>query len=248
LNRQELRTLFSVTGTAVFPVIHVLDHDQTAVNIDIAMTHDCPGVFLINHDFGVEDFIPIVRSIRKQYPEVWLGLNFLAVTGKQAFPVLGALSQEGCDIDGYWADDARIDERRELLEQSEARETIEVRDKSGWKGLYLGGTAFKKQRPVKQCDYLRSAQIACQWMDVVMTSGVATGEEAGTDKVGIFREGVGECALGLASGITPDNIDNYASDLDVILVATGINYADDFYNIDPDRLKKLMLKLNSLGN
>ena len=235
-----------MVGAAVFPVIHVLDHDQAATNIDIALSHHCAGVFLINHDFGIEAFLPMVRSIRKQYPDIWLGLNFLAVTGKDAFPVLAALAQEGCDIDGYWADDARIDERRALSDQPEAKEIQAVRKQSGWAGLYLGGTAFKKQRPVKESDYLLSAQIACHWMDVVMTSGVATGEEAGTDKVGVFREGVGECALGLASGITPDNIENYASELDVILVATGINSPGDFYNIDADRLDMLMTKLNSL--
>ena len=248
MNRLELREQFLVSGTAVFPVIHVLDHAQTAANIEIALAHNCAGIFLINHDFGVEEFLPIVRSIRRQYPELWLGLNFLAVTGKDAFPILATLSREGCEIDGYWADDARIDERREYTDQPEAQEIQSVKKESDWKGLYMGGTAFKKQRPVKPSDYLRSAQIACQWMDVVMTSGIATGEEAGTDKVAVFRKGVEECALGLASGITPDNIEHYALELDVILVATGINYVDDFYNIDPDRLKKLMSKLNSMGD
>ena len=46
------------------------------------------------------------------FPALWLGVNFLAVTGKLAFPVLGKLKREGIAVDGYWADDARIDERR----------------------------------------------------------------------------------------------------------------------------------------
>ena len=53
-----------------------------------------------------------------------------------------------------------------------------VREESGWSGIYFGGTAFKKQRAVDPADYFVSGQIAAQWMDVVTTSGVATGEAA----------------------------------------------------------------------
>ena len=37
-------------------------------------------------------------------------MNFLAVTGRDAFPVLGQLQDDGVEIDAYWADDACIDE------------------------------------------------------------------------------------------------------------------------------------------
>ena len=240
MDRDQLRQYFATSGLAVFPVIHVLDHEQTSRNINIAMGQDVAGVFLINHDFDVDTFLPIVRSIRAEFPELWLGVNFLAVTGKQAFPILAELEKESCTIDGYWADDARIDEQRAIDDQPEAEEILSVKQSCGWQGLYFGGTAFKKQRLVSELDYLSSAQIAARWMDVVTTSGVATGKEAGTEKTGIFREGVGDVALALASGITPENISEYSSDLDAILVATGINISDDFYNIDQSRLKTLI--------
>ena len=106
--------------------------------------------------------------------------------------------------------------------------------------MYFGGTAFKKQREVDPADYAKSASIACQWMDVVTTSGIATGHSADLGKIETFRKACGETPLALASGITPENVGDYAPYVDCVLVSTGINIKDDFYNIDTDRLAKLM--------
>jgi len=239
MNRTEFRQFFRTTGPVVTPVIHVLDVQQTARNIDIAMACGVAGVFLINHDFPVEDFLPIVRETRKRYPSLWIGLNFLAVTGERAFPILGELERNSCGIDAYWADDACIDEHAALESQVVANKITEVREQSGWNGLYLGGTCFKKQREVNSAYYGVSARLATHFMDAVCTSGVATGMEADLDKISTFRRSIGEHVLALASGITPDNAEAY-HEVDCFMVATGINVKGDFYNIDPQLLKRLM--------
>ncbi|MEM9155902.1 MAG: adenine phosphoribosyltransferase [Cyanobacteria bacterium P01_F01_bin.33] len=246
MNRSDFHKAFKTTGPAVTPVIHVVDQDQVARNIEIAIGEGAQGVFLINHDFGVEPFLPIIRTTREKFPYLWLGLNFLAVTGKDAFPVLGKLSQEDCPIDAYWADDARIDEREPFDDQEEAKSITEAREQSGWSGLYFGGTAFKKQRDVAPEDYGRSAEIAREHMDVVTTSGVATGHEAETSKISTFRTAMGDHPLALASGVTPDNAKIYR-DVDCFLVATGINIEGDFYNIDQQRLRRLLTVTREMG-
>ena len=224
----------------MLPVIHVLDAEQARRNIEAAIDGGCPGVFLINHDFEKEKLVPIIKEMRKAFPDYWIGVNFLAVTGKFAFPILGNLQAEDVKVDGYWADDARIDERRTADDQPEAEEITAIRKQSGWDGLYIGGTAFKKQREVDPEYYGESARIATHHMDVVVTSGVATGHAADVGKIETFRKSCGDTALGLASGITPENAAQYADAVDLFMVATGINFDGDFYNIDPDRLKKLM--------
>ncbi|MGI9501568.1 MAG: BtpA/SgcQ family protein [Geminicoccaceae bacterium] len=228
------------------PVIHVIDEVQVSKNVEIAIGEGAQGVFLINHDFGVEPFLPIIRSTRRAFPYLWFGVNFLAVTGKDAFPTLGRLSAEGCIVDAYWADDACIDELRASDDQKDAEAITRARDVSGWTGLYFGGTAFKKQREVAPGDYGRSATIAADYMDVVTTSGVATGLEAETSKISTFRSAVGDRPLALASGITPENAQVYG-DVDCFLVATGINVEGDFYNIDPGRLRQLLAVTRQLG-
>ncbi|QIE48028.1 adenine phosphoribosyltransferase (plasmid) [Pseudohalocynthiibacter aestuariivivens] len=240
MDRHAFQAVFGTQGTTVLPVIHVLDAEQAARNIRIAQDGGCPGVFLINHDFEKEKLLPIIREMRQMFPNFWIGVNFLAVTGRFAFPILGQLQDEGIRVDGYWADDARIDERRAADDQPEAQAIEQARRDSGWNGLYIGGTAFKKQREVAPEFYATSAQIACGFMDVVVTSGVATGQAADLSKIRTFRESCGNTALGVASGITPENANQFMSGVDLFMVATGINHEGDFYNIDPARLQDLM--------
>lgn len=240
MNRHEFRKLFKCVGPVVLPVIHVLDTAQAERNVRILVGEGAAGCFLINHDFEVARFLPIIAEVRGKFPALWLGVNFLAVTGKDAFPVLGQLKREGVNVDGYWADDARIDERRAAGDQREASEIREVLATSGWSGFYTGGTCFKKQREVAPEHYAYSARLATGFMDAVCTSGVATGMAAGMDKITTFRRAIGEEAMTLASGITPENAHHYMTDVDGFMVATGINKPGDFYNIEPARLSQLL--------
>ena len=243
MNRAEFRQKFHSKGPVILPVIHVIDRGQTAANIDKLIAAGIRGCFLINHDFDVDTFLPIIRSIRAAYPDFWIGLNFLAVTGLDAFPVLATLADEGCRIDAYWADDARIDERTD--DQTEADAIADTLQNCGWQGLYFGGTAFKKQRPVKPEDYATSARIAGGYMDVVTTSGVATGNAADLSKIAIFRQALPDKPIALASGITPENAADY-SNVDCFMVATGINIDQDFYNIDPAKLDQLIMQCEAM--
>lgn len=245
MNRSAFRKLFKATGPAVLPVVHVSDARQTLHNIVTLRRAGAHGVFLINHDFEHAALVPVIRDVRRAHPDLFLGVNFLGVTGRDAFPVLGELQADGCPVDAYWGDDARIDERVE--DQAEAGEIDAVRAASGWAGLYFGGTAFKKQRVVAAEDYARAAQTACRHMDVVTTSGIATGAAADVSKIGVFRAACGDHAMAIASGVTPDNVEHYAADVDAILVATGINLDDDFYNIDPTRLRALLERVRTIA-
>ena len=165
------------------------------------------------------------------------------ISTKLTAAMLGDLAREGCNVDAYWADDARIDEHGT---NEEAHEIARVYDDSGWRGLYFGGTCFKKQREVAPEHYADAAREASGFMDVVTTSGVATGQEAELGKIETFRKAIGDQAMALASGITPENATYYA-DVDCFMVATGINEAGNFYDIDPEKLTALMRITRDLG-
>ena len=245
MNRFVFRKRFKTVGPAVLPVIHARDRGQVVRNARIAAREGAHGVFLINHDFGFERLLPIVREVRERLPSLWLGVNFLAVTGARAFPVLGDLERSGCMVDAYWADDARIDERADA--QREAGAIAKVRRESGWSGLYLGGVAFKKQRVVAPEDFEAAAGIAARHMDAVTTSGAATGRSADLSKIEAFRAGCADHALAVASGVTPDNAGSYAGLVDAILVATGINRPGSFYEVEPVRLRRLLAVCREAG-
>ena len=247
MNRFEFHKLFKCPGTVILPVIHVIDLAQTVRNVRIAVTEGAQGVLLINHDYEYQRMLPIVADVRSQFPGLWMGLNFLAVTGLEAFSILGQLHEDGTLIDAYWADDACIDEHASPDTQTQALAIDAARKKSGWRGLYFGGSAFKKQRPVAQSDYAKAAAAATAFMDVVTTSGVATGKAIDTAKVDAFRAGCGDSALAIASGVTPENAHHYVGKVDCIVVATGINEEGDFYNLNPVKLRALLSIARSAG-
>ena len=244
MQRADFHKIFQCSGPVILPVIHVLDDARTAANIDHIIDAGLKGCFLINHDFGIDAFLPVLEAIRGQYLDFWIGVNFLSVTGLKAFPILADLDERGVRIDAYWADDARIDES--AVTQEEADNIAATRADCGWKGLYFGGTAFKKQRPVDPKDYARAAGIAGGFMDVVTTSGIATGHSADLGKLAEFRGALPARPIALASGITPDNATDYNM-VDCFMVATGINFENDFYNIDPARLSHLVNVCRDMG-
>lgn len=243
MNRNDFHKLFKTPGPVVLPVIHVLDSARTRQNVEILLEAGAPGCFLINHDFGPERFLPIIRDTRAAFPSLWMAVNFLAVTGRDAFPVLGQLQAEGCQVDAYWADDACIDEDGANVE---ANTIAAVRADSDWDGLYFGGTAFKKQREIAPERYGDAAREACPFMDVITTSGTATGQEADLGKLKTFRAAIEDRPMAVASGISPDNALAYA-DVDCFMVATGISEPGNFYDIDPHRLAALMSIARSLS-
>jgi uncharacterized protein len=238
MNRQSFQQMFGSNGPVVTPVIHVLSTAQALANLEILRAAGCPGAFLINHDFGRDAFLPILREVRQAIPDLWLGVNFLAEDGRVGFATLGALAAEGYAFQALWADDACLDERQ--AEQPDAEAIAAARAAAGWEGMYFGGIAFKKQRPVADADLERAAQLGAEWLDVVTTSGLATGQAPDLTKIARFRASIGEAPLALASGITPENAGHFAADVDCFLVATGINHPGDFYNIDPARLAALL--------
>ena len=241
MNGDYLRRDFKCSGVVVLPVIHVIDFEQTQRNIDVVIDEGAPGCFLINHDFGIDEFLPIIKKVRENYPTLWFGVNFLGESADRAIPILDDLQEvHDCDVDAYWADNARIDESAKLEDQIEAAETSEIQISSDWQGLYFGGVAFKKQREVDFEDLSRAAEIAANYLDIIVTSGEATGTAAPIDKIREIRSGSDQTAVALASGVTPENFDRYRDFIDATLVATGINYPGDFYNIDPLRLRMLL--------
>jgi len=82
-------------------------------------------------------------------------------------------------------------------------------------------------------------------MDVVTTSGIATGNAAELSKINIFRRALPDTPIALASGITPENAGDYAM-VDCFMVATGINIDNDFYNLCPIKLRRLMTRCHDM--
>ena len=215
----------------ILPVIHVRTTEQTIINAKIARDGGADGVFLISME-GM-DYLGLRNlhsRVKDELPDFWMGVNFLVLIAFDAFDVVNE------KIDGLWADNAEILERSS--DQLLAESTNEVRINSKWEGLYFGGVAHKYQRPVLQRDLPKAAAIAKNYMDVVTTTGAGTGIAADIEKIKIMKKALGDFPLGIASGISPENIESFMPYADTFLVATSLMQSIEYFN--PKRVEDLV--------
>lgn len=229
---------------AFFPVIHIDTQDLALVNAQIAVEAGAQGVFLINHGRSSDHRLPyIAMAIRQNFPKLWIGANFLSMIPFDAQDFVNTL-EASYHFEGLWVDDAMVDESlAEDDPNQDAMRLAEQRKSMAWSGLYFGGTAFKYQRPVAEKDLPTAARIASRYTDVVVTSGPGTGLEADINKIKLMKEALGDFPLGIASGITLQNVDHYLPYVNAFLVSTGICMNDgrgeDFYRFDAKKVKPL---------
>ena len=229
---------------AFFPVIHIDTQELAMSNAEIAVESGAQGVFLINHGRSSDHRLPyIAMAIRQSFPKLWLGVNFLSMIPFDTQDFVNSL-EPPYHFDGLWVDDAMVDESLAEDDPNQgAMRLAKEREAMTWSGIYFGGTAFKYQRPVEEKDLPTVARIASKYMDVVVTSGPGTGQEADLNKIRLMKEALGDFPLGIASGITLQNVEHYLPFVNAFLVSTGICMNDgkgeDFYRFDPEKVKAL---------
>jgi predicted TIM-barrel enzyme len=217
----------------VLPVVHVSSLEQARRNTAVAVRAGADGVFLINHSIPWQELLAIHDRVLDEFSGLWIGVNCLDLAAQEVFDRISDR------VAGIWVDNAGIDERN--VTQPRAEE-IRVRQREHrWNGLYFGGVAFKYQRHVE--DLAAACRIAAEYMDVVTTSGTGTGHAAAVEKIAAMKHVLGDHPLAIASGITPDNVDDYLPIADCFLVATGISEAFD--ELDPKLVRALVEKVRA---
>jgi predicted TIM-barrel enzyme len=76
------------------------------------------------------------------------------------------------------------------------------------------------------------------YVDVLCTSGPGTGYAADVEKVRALRAGLGDHAMALASGVTPENVRIYLPYVQAFLVGTGIER--QLGVLDPAKIEALL--------
>lgn len=179
------------------PVLHVINEEQMNKNLEIIFdTYNADGVFLINNYCSDEDLYDGFITARNNYKNKWIGINYL---GDPRYAINMATELEA---DGIWFDNGGvIDDNCKYAEK--LNETMKV---AGYKGLNFGGTCFKYQQQPKNISL--TVTNACNYMDVVTTSGDGTGKAINLEKLKtIYDASNGNNMIAVASGISPDNVE-----------------------------------------
>jgi hypothetical protein len=225
-----------MTMKKVYAVVHLKDLELTLENVGIAKEAGCDGCFLISHT-SVSVW-PTYQHVREKVPGFFLGVNDLS---RGPMDVINFLFDTETRPDALWFDNAGFQEIVWTNPESGEARTVaqEVAISMAWdfkQTLSFGGVAFKGQPEVD--DVCRAAQEAKEDLDVVVTSGPATGQPPTVEKIQRMSEGCGVEKLGIASGINPENVGDYLPYASHFLVSTGIS--KNFYELFFKRTKELV--------
>ena len=224
------------TSPVLLPVVHPISREAALEAIRVARTCGVKGVFLIDQGMSEREVLRLAREVRDQYPSLWIGLNLLSRT---AAKTLTTTYNRGWRVDGIWSDWAGIEENRVVGSSHPVAEAfLNARRAARWDGLYFGGVAFKYQREVAPSDLGVAAEMSVPYMDVLCTSGPGTGHPADIEKVRALRAGLGDHAMALASGVTPENVRSYMPYVQAFLVGTGIEQQLGVF--DPAKIEALL--------
>ena len=196
-----------------FPVIHcVCPFEKQGTghalrNARIAFENFADGIFLIGHTMDYKSLCMIYEHVRKWLPGGWVGVNFLDVAAKEDWQLLTKLARRYPDLNALWIDNmpnARLD----------IDPHIEL----------FGGVAFKYIDPdLRGEDLVADCHRAKHLVDVITTSGPATGSPPDIAKLEEIRNAIGnQSSLALASGVTRENVAEFLPTVDTFLVASSI--------------------------
>ena len=200
-----------------YPVIHCVSPDteqgvgHALANVRIAEENGTDGVFLIGHGVHFSEMIDIYGQVRKQFPEFWIGINFLDIPAYNADGLV-ATTRRCPGLNALWMD--RMPTNRLVLPSS-----VQV----------FCGVAFKYINPDLSGDGLKEECLeAIRVVDVATTSGNKTGFPPDVKKIESIKENLkGMVPLAIASGIMYENVHHFLSITDVFLVASSITRYDN---------------------
>ena len=229
MKAEELKSKFGVDGKIVLPVIHLFSIEQTLTQAELAMDCGAHGVFVIDHG-GTDLAMDGARAIKESHGDVFVGVNDLG-----GMPQAVMFDATESHIDGVWADDAYMVEYPVGSQYDAYSDAKYMFGDKHELPLYFGGVAFKyTMKRHSNLEVLSRASVG--HMDVITTSGDATGKAPTVEKISAMRKGIGEEALAIASGVSAENI--AAFDANAFLVASSIS--SGVYHFDAGKIRELV--------
>lgn len=212
----------------VFPVIHHKNNTTTLRQAALAANCGADGVFLISHTAGEDGSItPLAEEVKGLFPALTVGINLLSLPALVAWEYARDFG-----LDAIWADECGVSSAG----VTDAGRALAAKIKCwGAKGPQVfAGVAFKYQAP--DTNPAKAAATARALGMVPATSGAATGQAPSVQKIASMSLDSGPLAI--ASGMTPENVSEFAPHLSHILVSTGVSR--DFHRLDEQRLSQLI--------
>ena len=230
---QRMYQAFGKKDNILLPVLSCYTIEQFQMNIKILQERHAKGqiqgVWITSANSDISTLQSVLRWSKMTYPELWIGVNLIGETFVRAFQFL-----ETDRPDGIWMDKSYITENKiqtvpVLIQDQFAR--------LKWNGLYFGGVLFKYQE--HKGDPINLCLNAIPWVDVLCTSGAATGTPITDEKLNIIVNATaGNIPIAITSGISAKNVNQLFGKANIYMFRESVVYPDE--NLNTEMLDQLI--------
>lgn len=235
----------------IYPVVHIESVGQAVEQADVAFEKGADGIYLIDHNRGVQDVDVMFRALnilKYENSDHYIGVNILGAGSLHAAGIVARSVNSGeyHAPNALWVDDIRsgwygYDRPEQTREELQTIHT-------GLVPRLLGGVAFKgtstyTDDPVEaraETNALKSV------VDVVTTSGRGTGMAPPVEKIFAMKVELGNQPLAVASGLSIENIAQYRGLIDEVLAATYLETVKGSGIFDKKKLEDFIQAGHSL--
>jgi hypothetical protein len=206
----------------VLPVIHIYNEGQAFSEANKIIKCGADGFWLINHHGDDVLTLALHDELKTHYPKHDIGVNLLSKDAYEATKL--AIEHQ---VSHLWLDNAGVHSTSPDKKMLQHLQDVVIEHNIA----IFAGTAFKYQKT--ENDPCRAARIAKSYGLIPTTSGSATGVAADTTKIRDMS--CSSTQLALASGISCENLMEFAPYISHALVATAVSETE--YTVDEEKLR-----------
>ncbi|MFZ3229337.1 MAG: BtpA/SgcQ family protein [Pseudobdellovibrio sp.] len=205
---------------------------ECLLDAENAYSNGADAVIFEGHDYKKMDIF--FTELREKFPHEVMGVNFLGpdenlYTAKETFE----LAQKH-KLQIAWTDFSGLD----LINKAKEISLHYIEDLKPKGVFYISGIHMKysnlidKDKPIE-----KSALQAMGWVDGIVITGSKTGVAIDPEKAIRVRQVIGDYPMGIASGVSSENVKSIISVIDYVVVNSSI--ADGNHRLIPEKLKEL---------
>jgi len=228
--------------------------DTAVANADAVVTGGGDMIILINSRTEMPLYERVITAVRQKYPKYPLGisaLNYGPINLTEGFRLAKQF-----DAQMVWCENVP-DEKIEYEDDDGSYKpadviplklALETQQSLKPDAIHTAGVHMKYTRPLDGKTFEQAMEAALGKVDGINITGPKTAVLADIELVKTARRIAKDYVLGLASGVSTENIGSVVDFIDYAIVGTSLKYENDPLRTDPEKVKALRAKMTELGD
>ncbi len=212
--------------------------EEARQDIQASIEGGADGVVLINEWCSLKELETVLQTVRPEFSNIKMGVNYLGDDNEPyGFKDSFRLARE-YGLQMVWTDFSGVDQINEKPDidlhkiQNERPENVFY-----CSGVHMKYSTLRNSKKTIQ----ESALQAMGWVDGIIVTGPKTGVATDPAVVMKAREVIGSYPLGVASGVSPQNIHMIRDQIDFCLVASSLQ--NENKRIEKKKVRDLVLEI-----